>query len=162
MEGHLGNIGVSAVIVPIWSLVVIQNVNRASCTIDHKIVGEISRGFCLFVGFTHDDTKERVEKMVNKLVSLRLFDDENGKTNLSLKDIGGSILSISQFTLYADTHKGNRPSYINALGGKEAEPLYDAFNEELKNYVPVEEGKFGADMKIDFINDGPITIIMER
>lgn len=142
--------------------VIIQNVNRASCTINNKIVGEISRGFCLFVGFTHDDTKERVEKMVNKLISLRLFDDENGKTNLSLEDIGGSILSISQFTLYASVKEGRRPSFVNAMKPEEATKLYDYFNECLKRFnFKVETGVFGADMKIDLENNGPFTTILD-
>ena len=142
--------------------VVIQNVNCASCTIDHKIVGEISRGFCLFVGFTHDDTKERVEKMVNKLVSLRLFDDENGKTNLSLEDIGGSILSISQFTLYASVKDGRRPSFVNAMKPDEASNLYDYFNDCLRNAgYNVETGVFGAEMIIDIKNHGPFTTLLD-
>ncbi len=142
--------------------VIIQNVNRASCTIDKKIVGEISRGFCLFVGFTHDDSKERVERMVNKLVSLRLFDDENGKTNLSLKDIDGSILSISQFTLYASVKDGRRPSFVNAMRPEEATKLYDYFNVCLRNAgFKVETGVFGADMKIDLENNGPFTTILD-
>ena len=142
--------------------VVIQNVNRASCTINHKIVGEISRGFCLFVGFTHDDSKERVERMVNKLVSLRLLDDENGKTNLSLEDVGGSILSISQFTLYASLKDGRRPSFVNAMRPDEATKLYDYFNECLrKTGIHIETGVFGADMKIDLENNGPFTTILD-
>ena len=142
--------------------VVIQNVNRASCTIDHKIVGEISRGFCLFVGFTHDDTKQRVDRMVNKLISLRLFNDSNGKTNLSLSDVHGEILSISQFTLYASVKDGRRPSFVNAMKPEEASNLYDYFNESLKKMgVKVETGVFGADMKIVLENDGPFTIIID-
>ena len=142
--------------------VVIQNVDRASCTISNKIVGEISRGFCLFVGFTHTDTKERVEKMVNKLVSLRLFDDENGKTNLSLSDIGGSILSISQFTLYASVKDGRRPSFVNAMKPDEASNLYDYFNDCLRNAgYNVETGVFGAEMIIDIKNHGPFTTLLD-
>ncbi len=142
--------------------ILIQNVNRASCTINNKIVGEISRGFCVFVGFTHNDTKERVERMVNKLVSLRLFDDENGKTNLSLTDIGGSILSISQFTLYASLKDGRRPSFVNAMRPDEATKLYDYFNECLRNTrIHIETGVFGADMKIDLENNGPFTTILD-
>ena len=142
--------------------VVIQNVDRASCTISNKIVGEISRGFCLFVGFTHTDTKERVEKMVNKLVSLRLFDDENGKTNLSLSDIGGSILSISQFTLYASVKDGRRPSFVNAMKPDEASNLYDYFNKCLRNAgYKVETGVFGAEMIIDIKNHGPFTTLLD-
>ena len=142
--------------------VVIQNVDRASCTISNKIVGEISRGFCLFLGFTHTDTKERVEKMVNKLVSLRLFDDENGKTNLSLSDIGGSILSISQFTLYASVKDGRRPSFVNAMKPDEASNLYDYFNKCLRSAgYKVETGVFGAEMIIDIKNHGPFTTLLD-
>ena len=142
--------------------VIIQNVDRASCTISNKIVGEISRGFCLFVGFTHDDNKEKVEKVVNKLVSLRLFDDENGKTNLSLDDIGGAILSISQFTLYASLKDGRRPSFVNAMRHENATKLYDYFNDCLrKTGIHIETGVFGADMKIDLENNGPFTTILD-
>ena len=142
--------------------VLIQNVDRASCTINNKIVGEISRGFCVFVGFTHNDTKERVERMANKLVSSRLFDDENGKTNLSLNDIGGAILSISQFTLYASLKDGRRPSFVNAMRPDEATKLYDYFNECLKNAgYHVEKGVFGAEMIIDIKNHGPFTTILD-
>ena len=142
--------------------IVVQNVNRAKCTIDNKIVGEISRGFCVFVGFTHLDTKETVEKMVNKLVSLRLFDDENGKTNLSLNDINGSILSISQFTLYASVKDGRRPSFVDAMRPDEAAKMYDYFNECLRNTgIHIETGVFGADMKIDLENNGPFTTIID-
>ena len=142
--------------------ILIQNVDRASCTINNKIVGEISRGFCVFVGFTHNDTKERVERMANKLVSLRLFDDENGKTNLSLNDIGGAILSISQFTLYASLKDGRRPSFVNAMRPDEATKLYDYFNECLENAgYHVEKGVFGAEMIIDIKNHGPFTTILD-
>ena len=142
--------------------VVVQRALNAKCLVDGKITGSIDKGLMVLVGFTEGDTIEEIKYMCKKVANLRIFDDESGIMNKSVIDIGGSVLSISQFTLYADTHKGNRPSYINALGGDKAEPLYNAFNEELRNYVPVEEGKFGAEMKIDFINDGPITIIMER
>ena len=142
--------------------VLIQNVDRASCTINNKIVGEISRGFCVFVGFTPGDSKERVERMVNKLVSLRLFDDENGKTNLSLNDIGGAILSISQFTLYASLKDGRRPSFVNAMRPDEATKLYDYFNECLRNTgIHIETGVFGAELIIDIKNHGPFTTILD-
>ena len=142
--------------------VLIQNVDSASCTINNKIVGEISRGFCVFVGFTHNDTKERVERMVKKLVSLRLFDDENGKTNLSLNDIGGAILSISQFTLYGSLKDGRRPSFVNAMRPEEATKLYDYFNECLrKTGIHIETGVFGAEMIIDIKNHGPFTTILD-
>ncbi len=142
--------------------IVVQNVNRAKCTINNKIVGEISRGFCVFVGFTHSDTKEVVDKMVNKLVSLRLFDDENGKTNLSLSDVNGSILSISQFTLYASVKDGRRPSFVDAMRPEEATKMYDYFNECLRNTgIHIETGVFGADMKIYLENNGPFTTIID-
>ena len=142
--------------------IIVQNVTRASCEVNQKIVGSISRGFCLFVGFTNGDNKEVVTKIANKLLSLRLFDDENGKTNLSLKDVNGEILSISQFTLYASVKDGRRPSFVNALNPKEASELYDYFNQCLKDAgYKVETGIFGAMMKIDLVNDGPFTTILD-
>lgn len=142
--------------------VVVQNVNEASCTIKNKIVGQIKRGFCLFVGFTHSDTKETIDKMVSKLVSLRLFEDENGKTNLSLCDINGEILSISQFTLYASVKEGRRPSFVNAMKPEEANKLYLYFNECLKKTnFHIETGVFGADMKIRLENNGPFTLLLD-
>lgn len=141
---------------------VIQNVINASCTIDNKIVGQISRGFCLFVGFTHDDNNKIVDKMVNKLLSLRVFNDENGKTNLSLKDVGGEILSISQFTLYGSVKDGRRPAFIDAMRPNEASVLYDYFNSKLEeSEFKIQKGVFGADMKISLINDGPFTLILD-
>ena len=117
----------------------------------------------LLVGFTHDDTIDQIKWMVNKVVNLRIFDDENNVMNLSVKDIKGSILSISQFTLYGDGKKGNRPSYIKALNGEKAKVLYDEFNKLLKEEnIKVEQGVFGADMKVSLLNDGPITIILEK
>lgn len=140
---------------------VIQRVAHASCTIDNQVVGKCDKGYMILVGIGLDDNKEVVEKMANKVSKLRIFDDENGKINLSINDVGGNILSISQFTLYADTSKGNRPSFVNALGGDAAKELYLYFNECLRNLnLHVEEGIFGADMKIDLLNDGPVTIIM--
>jgi len=142
--------------------IIVQNVTRAFCEVNQKIVGSISRGFCLFVGFTNGDNKEVVSKMANKLLSLRLFDDENGKTNLSLKDVNGEILSISQFTLYASVKDGRRPSFVGALNQKEASELYDYFNQCLKDAgYKVETGIFGAMMKIDLVNDGPFTTILD-
>ena len=142
--------------------VVVQKVLEASCTVDEKTVGKINHGLMLLVGFTEGDNIDTISKMALKIVNLRIFDDENGIMNLSLQDVKGSILSISQFTLYADTKKGNRPSYINALNGEEAVKLYDLFNEELRKYTTVETGIFGADMKISLINSGPTTILLER
>ncbi len=142
--------------------VVIQNVLQASVTIDNKVVGSISRGFCILVGFTDGDNEEIVDKMVNKIISLRLFNDENGKTNLSLKDINGEILSISQFTLYGTVKDGRRPAFINAMRPEPASKLYDYFNEALrKTEFKIQTGVFGADMKVSLINDGPFTMILD-
>lgn len=142
--------------------IVVQKVKEAKCTVNGKISGEIKNGLLLLVGFTYGDNKEIIEKMALKVVNLRIFEDENNVMNLSLLDTKGSILSISQFTLYADTKKGNRPSYIKALKGDEAIKLYDLFNQELRKYTEVFEGIFGADMDISLINSGPTTIILER
>ena len=142
--------------------VVIQRVKKADCKVDGKITGKIDQGLMLLVGFTDGDTKETIEKVVPKIVNLRIFDDEHGIMNLSVLDIKGSILSISQFTLYADTKKGNRPSYVNAMNGSEAIKLYEYFNQELSKFIHVETGIFGADMDISLINSGPVTIILER
>lgn len=141
---------------------VIQRVRHASCTIDGEIYSKIGNGFMVLVGLTYGDDEMIVSKMASKLVKLRVFDDENGKMNLALKDVGGSILSISQFTLFADAKKGNRPSFTSALKPEFSKPLYLLFNEELrKEGIDVQEGIFGADMKIDLLNDGPITIILD-
>lgn len=142
--------------------VVIQNVINASVSINNKIVGSISRGFCIFVGFKDGDDKKVIDKMVNKIVSLRLFNDENGKTNLSLKDINGEILSISQFTLYGSVKDGRRPAFLMAMRPENASTLYDYFNVQLKaTGFKVETGVFGADMKVELINDGPFTMILD-
>jgi len=142
--------------------IVVQNALKASVSIDNKIVGEIPHGFCLLVGFTQGDNEEIVEKMANKLVSLRVFNDENGKTNKSLTDVGGEILSISQFTLYASVKDGRRPSFVNALEPKEASRLYDYFNNYVRSLgYTVKTGVFGADMKVSLINDGPFTTLMD-
>ena len=142
--------------------IVEQRVKEANVKVDGKVVGEIKDGLMLLVSFTQTDTEKEIDYMVNKVLALRIFDDENGVMNRSVLDVGGSILSISQFTLYADTRKGNRPSYINALNGEEAIKLYDLFNEKLKNHIRVETGIFGADMKVSLLNDGPVTIILEK
>ena len=143
--------------------VVVQRVSQASCTVDDKVTGSIGIGYMLLVGFGLDDTRETVEKYAAKVAKLRIFSDEEGKINRSISDVNGSILSISQFTLYADAHKGNRPSFVNALGGQKATELYDYFNECLRSYdLKVETGIFGADMKIALVNDGPVTIILEN
>ena len=142
--------------------VIVQRVSHAKCMVDNKVTGEITNGFMLLVGFTNGDNIDIINYMVKKIVNLRIMDDDNHIMNKSILDTGGSILSISQFTLYADTKKGNRPSYINALNNQEAKILYEKFNEELRKYVKVEEGLFGADMEISLVNTGPTTIILER
>ena len=143
--------------------VVVQRVLNASCTIDGKIYSEIGKGYLLLVGFTHADSIKEVKYLAKKIANLRVFEDENGKMNLSLKTVNGKILSISQFTLYADTKDGNRPAFINAMKPQEASHLYDLFNEELRQYdIEVLTGVFGADMKINLINDGPVTIIYDE
>ena len=142
--------------------IVLTTVLNASVTIDNEIVGKINRGFCLLVGFTHEDNKEVVDKMIDKMLGLRVFPDENGLTNLSIYDVKGKILSVSQFTLYADLAKGRRPSFINAMKPDEAKALYAYFNEQVKaKYGAVETGVFGADMKVSSINDGPFTVILD-
>ena len=142
--------------------VVVQRVKEANVKVDDKIVGSCNYGFMLLVSFTLGDNEKVIDYMVNKICNLRIMDDENGIMNKSILDIKGNILSISQFTLYADTKKGNRPSYVNALNGLEAVKLYDLFNEKLNKFVPVQTGIFGADMKVSLINDGPVTIILEK
>lgn len=143
--------------------VVVQRAKDASVKVNGKEVGSINKGLLLLVGFTQTDTDKEIDWMVNKVLNLRIFDDENGVMNKSVKDVEGEILSVSQFTLYADSRKGNRPSYLNALRGEEAIILYDKFNEKLKEQnIKVETGKFGADMKVSFTNDGPVTIILEK
>ena len=141
--------------------VVVQRSKESSVSIDNKIVGSIDKGLVVLVGFTDKDKEENIDYIVKKIVNLRIFDDENHIMNKSILDIGGSILSISQFTLYADTKKGNRPSYIKAMKSSEATKLYDLFNEKLRKYVKVETGVFGADMCVSIKNDGPVTIIIE-
>lgn len=142
--------------------VLVQRSLDSSVSIDGKIVGQIDKGLVLLVGFTEGDNLDKINYLVNKVLNLRVFDDENGVMNKSILEVGGSILSISQFTLYADTSKGNRPSYMKALRGEESTKLYDLFNEELRKYIHVETGVFGADMKVNIKNDGPCTILLER
>lgn len=143
--------------------VVVQRCIKSSVEVDNKIVGCIDKGLMLLVGFTCGDNEDIIDYMVDKIINLRIFDDENGVMNLSLLDVGGSILSVSQFTLYADSSKGRRPSYIKALRGVDATKLYDLFNEKLRlKNVEVETGIFGASMQVSLINDGPITIILEK
>ncbi len=142
--------------------VLVQRSGKAQVSIEEKVVGKIDSGLVLLVGFTEGDTLETVSYLAKKVVQLRIFPDENDVMNKSILEYGGSILSISQFTLYADTKKGNRPSYVQALKGELATTLYDAFNQELRNYVDVETGKFGADMVVSITNIGPTTILLER
>ena len=143
--------------------VLVQRVLSSSVEVNNKIVGQINKGLMLLVGFTDSDTDKEIDYMVDKIINLRIFNDENGVMNKSLIDVNGSILYISQFTLYADTRKGRRPSYIKALNGDKAILLYDKFNNKLKEEnIKVETGIFGADMKVSLINDGPITIMLEK
>ncbi len=143
--------------------VVVQRVNKASVVVSKKEVGKIDKGLLVFVGFTHNDNIDNIKYIVNKIINLRIFNDESGVMNLSIKDKNYDILSVSQFTLYADTKKGNRPSYVNSLNYVEAEKLYNLFNDELrKTGIKVETGIFRSDMKVSLENDGPVTIIMER
>ena len=142
--------------------VVVQRSGKATLKVDGKKHSEIPNGLMILVGFTEGDSIEEIKWMVNKIINLRIFEDENDVMNKSILDVGGEILSVSQFTLYADCKKGNRPSYIKALGGDKASPLYDLFNEELSKHITVKTGVFGADMQITFTNNGPITIIIEK
>lgn len=141
--------------------VLVQRSLNSKVTVSGKVTGEIDKGLVLLVGFTEGDSEKEIDYLVNKTLNLRIFDDENGVMNKSLLDTGGSILSISQFTLYAETNKGKRPSYVKALGSEEASKLYDLFNEKLREHVRVETGIFGADMLVSIQNDGPITILLE-
>lgn len=142
--------------------IVVQRVKNASVTVDGKITGSINDGLLLLVGFTSLSDKEKIDYMVKKVINLRIFDDNNGVMNLNVKDIGGSILSVSQFTLYGDASKGNRPSYINSLKGEEAIKLYDEFNKKLSEVIHTETGIFGAEMEVKLLNDGPVTILLEK
>ena len=142
---------------------VIQRVKKASVTVDENVVGKIEQGFLVLIGIRQGDTKEQADYLVRKLCNLRVFTDENDKMNLSLKDVNGKLLIVSQFTLYANCNDGNRPSFTDAAKPDEAIPLYEYFcNECEKNNIEVQKGIFGADMKVDLLNDGPVTIIMEK
>ena len=141
---------------------VIQRVTEANVKVDGEIIGEIGKGFMVLIGVGEDDTREIADKMVKKMTGLRIFEDENGKTNLSLADVGGQMLLISQFTLYANCRKGNRPSFIEAGAPDKANEMYEYIIEECKKVVPVvERGQFGAAMKVSLVNDGPFTIILD-
>ena len=142
--------------------IVVQRVKSSSVIVDKKIVGKVGNGLMLLVGFTEGDNSEVIDYMIKKVLALRIFDDEAGVMNKSIMDVGGSILSISQFTLYADATKGNRPSYVKALKSDEATKLYDEFNKKLSESIHVETGIFGAEMLVNIENDGPVTIILER
>ena len=141
--------------------VVIQRVIKSSVSIDNKVYNEINNGLMILVGFTEGDNSSDIDYCVKKIVNLRIFDDEFGVMNKSILDINGEILSISQFTLYADTKKGNRPSYIKALKGELSTKLYDEFNNKLNEHINTKTGIFGAEMEVSLINDGPVTIIID-
>lgn len=142
--------------------IVIQRVSKASVSIDEEVVGQIARGFMVLVGVEEADSQEDVDYLVRKTANMRIFEDEEGKMNISLKDVGGQVLSISQFTLHANTKKGNRPSFVDAARPDHSLPLYEAYNEGLRQEgLTVETGEFGADMQISLINDGPVTIVID-
>lgn len=143
--------------------VVIQRVSEAAVKIDGTIVGEISKGLLILLGIAQEDTEQDALYLIQKLINLRIFSDADGKMNLSVQDCGGGLLVVSQFTLYADTKKGNRPSYIRASRPEQAIPLYEFFLRELQKQFqgPIQTGQFGADMKVSLINDGPVTIIID-
>ncbi len=143
--------------------VVVQRVSRASVTIENQTVGAIERGLLVLVGFTAGDSVAQVAWMADKLIGLRIFEDEDGKMNRSVTDIGGALLIVSQFTLYGDASRGRRPSFIKAAGPEDAIPLYDAFVSAVRDRnVPVETGEFGAMMDVELVNDGPVTLVIER
>lgn len=143
--------------------IVIQRVANAQVEVDKKVVGKIGKGFLVLVGVTHEDTKENADYLVKKLCKLRVFTDENDKMNLSLKDVNGELLIVSQFTLYANCKDGNRPSFVEAAKPEQANELYEYFCSECeKNDIKVEKGIFGADMRVSLLNDGPVTIIIEK
>ncbi|CCI85619.1 D-tyrosyl-tRNA(Tyr) deacylase [Lactobacillus pasteurii DSM 23907 = CRBIP 24.76] len=142
--------------------VVIQRVNHAAVRIDGEVVGQIGKGFLLLVGLKEGDGADQVKKAADKIAKMRIFEDEAGKTNLSLKDVGGAILSVSQFTLLANTKKGNRPSFVDAMRPPKSQELWEEFNQHLRLAgFEVETGKFGADMKVELENDGPFTIVLD-
>ena len=141
---------------------VIQRVSEASVNIEGQVKGKIDRGFMVLIGIGADDTKEKADKFIKKLIGLRIFEDENGKTNLNLEQVGGELLLVSQFTLYADCKKGNRPSFVKAGSPEKAEELYEYIIGKCKEQIEtVETGQFGADMKVSLVNDGPFTIVLD-
>ena len=141
----------------------VQRVLNSNVKVDGKVVGEINKGYMVLLGVTHDDDKDKADYLVNKLLNLRVFEDENGKMNLNIKQVGGELLIISQFTLYGNTKDGNRPSFIDAAKPDKANELYEYFVEKCKKEnIKTETGIFGADMKVSLTNDGPVTILLER
>jgi len=143
--------------------IIVQRVSHSSVKVDGNTVGSIQKGLLLLIGFTHCDDEKQISWMARKVAGLRIFEDEENRMNLSLKEVGGSALAISQFTLYADSRKGRRPSFVDAAPPEIAEPLYSLFCESLINEgIPVEKGIFGAKMDVELLNDGPVTIILER
>lgn len=142
--------------------VVLQRSLKSKVKVNNNIVGEINHGLVILVGFSTLDDSKKIDEMINKIINLRIFDDENGVMNKSLLETNGQVLSVSQFTLYANIDKGRRPNYINALKSSKANKLYDEFNKKLANYVTVQTGVFGSDMCLEITNDGPVTIIIEK
>lgn len=141
---------------------VVQRVSHASVSVEGEVLGKINRGFLVLIGIAESDTKEIADRMIKKLIGLRIFDDENGKTNLDIHTVGGELLLISQFTLYADCHHGNRPSFLLAGKPDMASPMYEYIISECKKQIDVvERGQFGADMKVELLNDGPFTIVLD-
>lgn len=141
----------------------VQRVLNSNVKVDGKVVGEINKGYMVLLGVTHDDDKEKADYLVNKLLNLRVFEDENGKMNLNIKQVGGELLIISQFTLYGNTKDGNRPSFTDAAKPDKANELYEYFIEKCKKEnIKTEAGIFGADMKVSLVNDGPVTVMLER
>lgn len=141
--------------------IIVQRSLNSSVSIDSNIVGKIDSGMVILVGFTHDDNESDIDYLIHKLLHLRIFEDEKGQMNKSILDTKGTILSISQFTLYGDTKKGNRPSFVDAMAFDKAKDLYEMFNKKLSEHIHVEAGVFGADMKVSITNDGPVTILLE-
>lgn len=141
--------------------VVVQKCLESSVKVDNKLISKIDKGLMVLVGFTHTDTENDIDYMVKKVINLRIFEDENNIMNKSVLDVNGQILCISQFTLYGDPRKGNRPSYIEAMPGQESVKLYDLFCDKLNNSITTKKGVFGADMKVSLVNDGPTTIIID-
>lgn len=143
--------------------IVIQRVLEAKVTVDEMVIGKIGRGYLILLGVGKEDSKEIADRYIDKLLKLRIFADENGKTNLSLQEVGGEVLVVSQFTLYADCRRGNRPDFIQAAGAAKAEELYEYFLDSVRHKVgTVQGGRFGADMQVSLINDGPFTIVLDE